>query len=32
MSDLFSKKNKEVFKKPLSEDNPILVQILGIYL
>ena len=30
MSDLFSKKNKEVFKKPLSEDNPILVQILGI--
>ena len=30
MSELFSKKNKEVFKKPLSEDNPILVQVLGI--
>ena len=30
MGKLFSKKNKEVFKKPLSEDNPILVQILGI--
>lgn len=30
MSELFSKKNKEVFKKPLSADNPILVQVLGI--
>lgn len=30
MSELFSKKNKEVFKKTLSADNPILVQVLGI--
>ena len=30
MSEIFSKKNKEVFVKPLSADNPILVQVLGI--
>lgn len=30
MSELFSKKNKETFVKPLSADNPILVQVLGI--
>ena len=30
MGELFSKKNKETFVKPLSADNPILVQVLGI--
>ena len=30
MSEIISKKNKEVFVKPLSADNPILVQVLGI--
>lgn len=30
MSKLFSKENKEVFSNPLSLDNPILVQVLGI--
>jgi len=30
MSKLFSKDNKEAFLNPLSSDNPILVQILGI--
>lgn len=30
MSKLFSKENKEVFKSPLSKDNPVLVQVLGI--
>lgn len=30
MSQLFSKKNKEVFSSPLSMNNPITVQVLGI--
>ncbi|MFA4046459.1 NADH:ubiquinone reductase (Na(+)-transporting) subunit D [Prevotella sp. PCHR] len=30
MSKLFSKENKEVFRSPLSKDNPVLVQVLGI--
>lgn len=30
MSKLFSKENKKVFSTPLNEDNPILVQVLGI--
>jgi len=30
MSKLFSKENKEVFRNPLSQDNPVLVQVLGI--
>ena len=30
MSELFSKKNKEAFTLPLSKDNPVTVQVLGI--
>ena len=30
MSQLFSKKNKEVFSNPLNLDNPVTVQVLGI--
>ena len=30
MSELFSKKNKDVFSIPLSKNNPITVQVLGI--
>ncbi|NPD91497.1 NADH:ubiquinone reductase (Na(+)-transporting) subunit D [Xylanibacter muris] len=30
MGKIFSKENKEVFVKPLSLDNPVLVQVLGI--
>jgi len=30
MSELFSKKNKEVFLTPLSKNNPVTVQVLGI--
>lgn len=30
MNKLFSKENKKVFSTPLNEDNPILVQVLGI--
>ena len=30
MGKLFSKENKEVFKTPLSQDNPVLMQVLGI--
>ena len=30
MSQLFSKKNKEVFFAPLGVDNPVTVQVLGI--
>lgn len=30
MSKLFSKENKEVFRSPLSKDNPVLMQVLGI--
>lgn len=30
MSQLFSKKNKEVFSNPLNIDNPVTVQVLGI--
>lgn len=30
MNKLFSKENKEVFRSPLSKDNPVLVQVLGI--
>lgn len=30
MGKLFSKENKEVFKAPLSQDNPVLMQVLGI--
>lgn len=30
MGKLFSKENKEVFRSPLSKDNPVLMQVLGI--
>ncbi len=30
MSQLFSKKNKEVFSAPISMNNPVTVQVLGI--
>ncbi len=30
MSELFSKKNREAFSTPLSKDNPVTVQVLGI--
>ena len=30
MSQLFSKKNKEVFATPLGLNNPVTVQVLGI--
>lgn len=30
MSKLFSKQNKEAFSNPLSQDNPVVVQVLGI--
>ncbi|MBQ2321361.1 MAG: NADH:ubiquinone reductase (Na(+)-transporting) subunit D, partial [Bacteroidales bacterium] len=30
MSELFSKKNKEAFTLPLTKDNPVTVQVLGI--
>ena len=30
MSQLFSKKNREVFSSPISMNNPVTVQVLGI--
>ena len=30
MSELFSKKNKEAFSQPLTINNPVTVQVLGI--